>query len=53
MKEKIETESVRLEKDMLSRVRPHAKSKRMTISGFISIEINKIMDRIDKRKESK
>jgi hypothetical protein len=44
------TESVRLESEVVNRVREHVKGSRQTIGGFISYEIEKIMNRLDKKK---
>ncbi len=51
MKDKIETESVRIYADVLDRVRNHVNSKRLHIAGFVSNELTKVMDRIDKKKK--
>lgn len=51
MKEKSkETISVRVDAEVLERVRSYANEKRLHLTGFISTQLSKIMDRIEKRK---
>jgi DNA-dependent RNA polymerase auxiliary subunit epsilon len=50
MKDKIKTESVRIDADVLKRVRSYVKDKRTNLGGFISMQLGAIMNRLDKRK---
>ena len=45
-----QTESVRIDSDVLERVRNYANTKRLHLSGFISLELTKVMNRIEKKK---
>jgi hypothetical protein len=47
----MKTESIRIESEVLNRVREHVKDTRQTVGGFISYELEKIMNRIDKKKD--
>ena len=54
------TDSVRIDKDLLEKIRIISKNKGQTISGFINVNLNKVVDREwnkftninEKRKES-
>lgn len=50
---KTETESVRLEKGQVDRVRVHVAASKYTIGGYISMLVGKHMDKVDKKKEKK
>lgn len=39
------TDSVRIDKELLDKIRTIAKTKGQTISGFININLNKLVDR--------
>jgi len=39
------TDSVRIDKELLHKIRTIAKTKGQTISGFININLNKVVDR--------
>ena len=39
------TDSVRIDKELLDKIRTIAKTKGQTISGFININLNKVVDR--------
>jgi hypothetical protein len=43
-------ESVKIEKAVLNRIRPYVKEKGLILSKFISFEMAKVMDKLDKRK---
>jgi len=47
------TQPVRLEKDVVGRVRKYVEKTRQTISGFISSEIEKVLDKIEGGKNGK
>lgn len=48
-----ETESVRVEKEVVDKVREVVKKTKQSIGGFISLEIGKIVDRKLKPKSNK
>ena len=39
------TDSIRIDKDLLDKIRSIAKSKGQTISGYINLNLSKIVDR--------
>ena len=48
----MELESVKIETEVLNRIRPHVKEKGLILSKFISMELAKVMDKIEKRKRN-
>lgn len=45
-----ETESVRLDKKVVNRARRYVKDTQQTLGGFISVEINSILEKIQPSK---
>ena len=47
------TDSIRIDKDLLEKIRQISKSRGQTISGFINVNLSKIVDRAWHKFESK
>lgn len=53
MPQQTTTDSIRIDKDILDKIRYIAKSKGQTISGFINVNLSKVVDRAWHKFESK
>lgn len=47
------TDSIRIDKDLLDKIRYLSKSRGQTISGFVNVNLSKVVDRLWHKFESK